>query len=68
MYNHVQLLLQDINLPDDTITEHDIKIFCKHASEICVIRGTRIADEYERKGNTENDICKFNKLPKLSTK
>ncbi|XP_026823150.1 NEDD8-activating enzyme E1 regulatory subunit [Rhopalosiphum maidis] len=57
VYNRVQQLLQDINLPDDTITEQDIKIFCKHASELCVMRGTRIADEYERKGNADNEIC-----------
>lgn len=59
VYNRVQQLLQHVNLPDDTITEQDIKIFCKHASELCVIRGTRIADEYERKGNADNEICEF---------
>jgi len=59
VYNRVQQLLQHINLPDDTITEQDIKIFCKHASELCVIRGTRIADEYERKRNADNEICEF---------
>lgn len=59
VYNRVQQLLQDINLPDDTITEHDIKVFCKHASELCVIRGTRIADEYESKGSVDNELCGF---------
>jgi len=59
VYNRVQQLLQHVNLPDDTITEQDIKIFCKHVSELCVIRGTRIADEYERKGNADNEICEF---------
>lgn len=66
VYNHVQQLLQNINLPDDTISEQDVKTFCKHASEICVIRGTRIADEYERKGSTENDICEFNVYSNLN--
>jgi len=59
VYNRVQQLLQNVNLPDDTITEQDIKVFCKHASELCVIRGTRIADEYERKGNADNEICEL---------
>lgn len=57
VFNRIQQLLQDIGLPDDTISDHDVKIFCKHASELCVIRGTRIADEYECKGNTDNEIC-----------
>ncbi|XP_050424601.1 NEDD8-activating enzyme E1 regulatory subunit [Adelges cooleyi] len=57
VYNRVQQILQDINQPDDTINENDIKIFCKHASEICVVRGTRIADEYERKGSADNEIA-----------
>lgn len=46
-------------MPDDTITEHNVKIFCKHVSELCVIRGTRIADEYECKGSVDNELCKF---------
>lgn len=57
VYNRVQQLLRNFNLPDDTISEHDIKVFCKHSSELCVIRGTRIADEYELKGNADNEIC-----------
>lgn len=65
VYNHVQQLLQDINLPDDTITEHDVKVFCKHASELCVIRGTRIADEYERSGSVDNELCKLINILKL---
>ncbi|XP_025411774.1 NEDD8-activating enzyme E1 regulatory subunit-like [Sipha flava] len=56
VYNRVQLLLQNLNLPDDTITEQDIKVLCKHASELSVIRGSRIADEYEHKGNADNEI------------
>jgi amyloid beta precursor protein binding protein 1 len=37
---------------------------CKHASELSVIRGSRIADEYEHKGNADNEICEIHNILK----
>lgn len=31
----------------DFVTEADVKVFCKHAAQLTVIRGTRIVNEYQ---------------------
>ncbi|CAH0385252.1 unnamed protein product [Bemisia tabaci] len=46
VFRRVQQLLRQLNQPDDTITENEVRQFCKHASSISVIRGSSIADEY----------------------
>ncbi|XP_020709378.1 NEDD8-activating enzyme E1 regulatory subunit isoform X2 [Athalia rosae] len=42
-------LLRQLGRPSDAITEKDVKLFCRHASDIHVQRGTSIADEYDPK-------------------
>lgn len=42
-------LLRQLGKPSDSISERDVKLFCRHASNIHVERGTRIADEYDSK-------------------
>lgn len=42
-------LLRQLGLSSDAITEKDVKLFCRYASDIHVQRGTCIADEYDPK-------------------
>lgn len=42
-------LLRQLSKPSDSISERDVKLFCRHASNIHVERGTCIADEYDSK-------------------
>ncbi|PNF39299.1 NEDD8-activating enzyme E1 regulatory subunit [Cryptotermes secundus] len=62
VFRCVQQLLHQLNQPPDTITEKEVKLFCKYASSLYLVRGTSIADEYDPKtlnaqniaGNLEN--------------
>ena len=40
----------------DSITEKEVKLFCRYASDIHVERGTCIADEYDPKMSNANEI------------
>ncbi|XP_031850383.1 nedd8-activating enzyme E1 regulatory subunit APP-BP1 isoform X1 [Nomia melanderi] len=42
-------LLRQLGKPSDYISERDVKLFCRHASDIHLERGTCIADEYDSK-------------------
>ncbi|XP_053987743.1 NEDD8-activating enzyme E1 regulatory subunit isoform X2 [Hylaeus anthracinus] len=42
-------LLRQLGKPSDSISERDVKLFCRHASNIYVEKGTCIADEYDSK-------------------
>ncbi|XP_076656236.1 nedd8-activating enzyme E1 regulatory subunit APP-BP1 isoform X2 [Halictus rubicundus] len=42
-------LLRQLGKPSDSISERDVKLFCRHVSDIHVERGTCIADEYDSK-------------------
>ncbi|XP_046996258.1 NEDD8-activating enzyme E1 regulatory subunit [Schistocerca americana] len=57
VFRRVQQLLHQLNQPADTITETDVKTFCKHASNLHLLRGTRIADEYDPKTNNAHNIA-----------
>ncbi|KAJ6644185.1 Nedd8-activating enzyme E1 regulatory subunit [Pseudolycoriella hygida] len=48
VYNHAQNHLRSLNLSSDLITESDVKLFCREAATISLLRGTKIADEYEK--------------------
>lgn len=50
------MLLRQLGKPSDSIPEKDVKLFCRHASELCVQRGTSIADEYDPKLINTNEI------------
>lgn len=49
-------LLRQLGKPTDSISERDVKLFCKHATDIHVERGTCIADEYNPKVLDTNTI------------
>ncbi|KAJ8686158.1 hypothetical protein QAD02_021952 [Eretmocerus hayati] len=50
-------LLRELGKPSDSILEKDVKLYCRHASELCVQRGTSIADEYDPKLINTNEIA-----------
>lgn len=49
VYRHAQLILKDRGWPDDLINENDVKLFCKHAAELRLVRGTSLAAELDAK-------------------
>ncbi|XP_026284162.1 NEDD8-activating enzyme E1 regulatory subunit [Frankliniella occidentalis] len=49
VYRRVQQLLHQLNQTADTISESDVKQFCKFAACLHVMRGSKIADEYHPK-------------------
>lgn len=48
VYKRAQEHLQELNLPHELITDKDVKLFCREFASIAVLRGTSIADEYEK--------------------
>ncbi|ESO03022.1 hypothetical protein HELRODRAFT_112383 [Helobdella robusta] len=44
---HLSELLQNIGRPDDCITEEDVSLFCKNASNLRLMRTRSLACEYE---------------------
>jgi len=59
VYRYAQVLLRQLNQSSDVISESDIRQFCKHASELHVIRGSSIAEEYEARVSNAPLIGKF---------
>lgn len=49
MFRRVQQLMREINQPPDSITEKDVKLFCRHSHTLHLIRGSCIADDYDNK-------------------
>ncbi|EEB19276.1 NEDD8-activating enzyme E1 regulatory subunit, putative [Pediculus humanus corporis] len=56
VFRRVQQLLRELNQSPDTISEADTKLFCKHASELQLVRGTCITDEYQGKNTSLQSI------------
>ena len=59
VFRSVQQLLHQLNQPPDTITEKEVKLFCKHASNLHLVRGTSIADEYDHKSSSAQNMGKL---------
>ncbi|KAK9499289.1 hypothetical protein O3M35_002346 [Rhynocoris fuscipes] len=49
VHRRVQQLLHQLGQQPDAISEADTKLFCKHAASIGLLRGSKIADEYDPK-------------------
>lgn len=52
-------LLRQLGRPSDSILEKDVKMFCRHATDIHVERGSCIADEYDPKVFDTNTIGNY---------
>lgn len=48
VYKRAQQHLRELNLPSDLITDKDVKLFCREFSSIIALKGSCIADEYEK--------------------
>lgn len=48
VYRRARQLLKELNKPHDLITEKDVRLFCREAANIAIVRGTKIADEYDK--------------------
>lgn len=48
VYKRTQQILQELNLASELITDKDVKLFCREFATIAVVRGSCIADEYEK--------------------
>lgn len=48
VFRRVQDLLKDLNKSSDWISEKDVRLFSRESANISVIRGSKIADEYEK--------------------
>lgn len=51
VFRRVQQLLEELNKSCDSITEKEVRLFCREASYLSVTRGSKIADEYEKGSN-----------------
>ncbi|XP_065210292.1 NEDD8-activating enzyme E1 regulatory subunit isoform X2 [Planococcus citri] len=47
VYKRAQQLLRQLNQSPDSISEPDVKLFCKHASDLRILRTTYIESEYK---------------------
>lgn len=48
VYKRAQQHLQELALGNDLITDKDVKLFCREFTSISMLRGSCIADEYEK--------------------
>lgn len=48
VYKRAQQHLRELNLPSELITDKEVKLFCREFSSIVSLKGTCIADEYEK--------------------
>lgn len=67
MWRRTLQLLRQLGKPSDSISERDVKLFCRHASDIHVERGTCIADEYDPKIFDTSNIGNILKAYIIST-
>ncbi|XP_043288397.1 NEDD8-activating enzyme E1 regulatory subunit [Venturia canescens] len=57
VWRHTLQLLRQLGRSSDSISEKEVKLFCRHVTDIHVERGTCIADEYDPKTINANDIA-----------
>lgn len=53
---HVEFLMQSFGKPPESISDKDIKLFCKHASFLRVVRCRSLADEYSVDSVNKDEI------------
>lgn len=56
VFRCVQHLLHQLNQPSDTITEKEVRLFCKNSNTVHLVRGTSVADEYDPKTPNAQNI------------
>lgn len=53
VYKRAQQHLRELNLSSELITDKDVKLFCREFSTIVALKGSCIADEYEKPSATD---------------
>lgn len=48
VYKRAQQHLRELNLPSELITDKEVKLFCREFNTIVALKGSCIADEYEK--------------------
>uniref|UniRef100_A0AAG5DDM8 NEDD8-activating enzyme E1 regulatory subunit n=1 Tax=Anopheles atroparvus TaxID=41427 RepID=A0AAG5DDM8_ANOAO len=48
VFRRARQLLKELNKPNDLITEKDVRLFCREAANIAIVRGSKIADEFDK--------------------
>lgn len=48
VYKRAQQHLRELNLPSEMITDKEVKLFCREFKSIVALKGSCIADEYEK--------------------
>lgn len=48
VYRRSQAIVKELGLSDDTVSEKLVRLVCKESASLTVIRGSKIADEYEK--------------------
>ena len=48
VYRKCQKYLHELGLAEDAISEQSVRLFCREAAGLCVVRGSKICDEYEK--------------------
>lgn len=56
VYRRCKILLLELELPVELITEKDVRLMCREAMHLTVITGTKIADEYIKNSDATNLI------------
>ncbi|XP_017466889.1 PREDICTED: nedd8-activating enzyme E1 regulatory subunit [Rhagoletis zephyria] len=51
VYRKCQKYLKELGLPEDTISEKTVRLFCREAAGLAVMRGTKISDENAKSSN-----------------
>ncbi|KAG6441028.1 hypothetical protein O3G_MSEX001650 [Manduca sexta] len=61
MYRKVQQIVTQLHC--DSISEAEVKLFCAHAHDLCVIKGSNIATEYQLGSNVASYIARHLEEP-----
>ena len=56
VYRRTLQILKQLGRSSDSISEKEVKLFCRHCSELIIQRGTCVADEYDSKLTNVNTI------------
>lgn len=48
VFHKCQDYLKQLTLPADTIDKQSVRLLCREAAGLSVLRGTRVAEEYEK--------------------
>uniref|UniRef100_A0A182MK24 NEDD8-activating enzyme E1 regulatory subunit n=1 Tax=Anopheles culicifacies TaxID=139723 RepID=A0A182MK24_9DIPT len=63
VFRRARQLLKELNKPNDLITDKDVRLFCREAANIAVVRGTKITDEFDKGYHRSSHIASVLETP-----